>query len=115
MGYYLLKLFFSALIIVVVSEVAKRSSLLGGAIASLPLTSLQAMVWIYLETKDVTKIAELSTSIFWLLIPSLLFLLLMPYFLKQQWNFYWALGLSCGLMLCGYYLMIVLLKHFGIA
>ena len=45
----------SALIIVAVSEVAKRSSLLGAALASLPLTSLLAFVWLYLDTGDTQK------------------------------------------------------------
>ncbi len=42
MTFYFVKLFITALVIVVVSEVAKKSSLLAAIIISLPLTSLLA-------------------------------------------------------------------------
>ena len=50
MGYYLIKLLLSATIIVVVSEVAKVSAGLGALIKSLPLISILAMIWLYVDT-----------------------------------------------------------------
>jgi hypothetical protein len=61
MFYLITKVFLSAIIIVGVSEIAKRSSVLGGLIASLPLVSILAMIWIYIDTKDIEKISQLST------------------------------------------------------
>src|SRR5690349_12496787 len=71
MTQYIIKLLISAAIIVAVSEVSKRSSLIGGLLASLPLTSFLAMLWLYKDTKDTAKVAALSMSIFWLVLPSL--------------------------------------------
>ena len=68
--YYLLKVIISAGLIVLVSEVSKRSSFIGAIFASIPLVSFLAILWMYFETKDTGKIAELSIDIFWLVLPS---------------------------------------------
>jgi hypothetical protein len=102
MAYLLLKFFLSAAVIVIVSEVARRSSLLGAFIASLPLTSLLAIVWLYLDTRSVEKVATLSNSILWLVLPSLLFFVVFPWLLRNGMAFWWALLLSCCVTATGY-------------
>ena len=57
MTYTILKFAISAAILVAVSEISKRSSFMGGLIASLPLTSLLAMIWLWRDTHDSGKIA----------------------------------------------------------
>ncbi|HRT59301.1 MAG TPA: DUF3147 family protein, partial [Candidatus Syntrophosphaera sp.] len=76
--YYVIKVLVSAALIVLVSEISKRSTILGAVLASIPLVSFLAILWIYLETKDTAKIATLSTEIFWLVLPSLVFFILFP-------------------------------------
>ena len=95
MLYYVLKVLLSAIIIVVVSEVAKRSSLFGALIASLPLTSILAIIWLYVDTSDTSKIGALATDILWLVIPSLLFFIALPLLLRNGVQFWWALLFSC--------------------
>jgi len=95
MLYYILKVLLSAIIIVVVSEVAKRSTVFGALIASLPLTSILAIVWLQLDTGNTMKIAALASDILWLVIPSLLFFIALPLLLKNGVQFWWALGISC--------------------
>jgi len=89
MGQYALKVLVSALVIVAVSELAKRSSVVAALVASLPLTSLLAFVWLYFDTRDTARIAALSTDIFWLVIPSLALFLVLPLLLRIGWGF-WA-------------------------
>lgn len=108
--YYLLKVLISAVLILVISEVSKRSSLLGAIFASLPLVSFLAILWMYRETKDTKQIAALSTDIFWLVLPSLLFFVLFPILLKRAVNFYLAFGISAAVMVGGYFLTSWLLK-----
>ena len=67
----------------VVSELAKRSSFWGAALASLPLTSLLAFVWLYLDTGDIQKVSSLSQGIFWLVLPSLLLFVVLPLLLRS--------------------------------
>jgi hypothetical protein len=114
MIYTLIKVLISALIIVAVSEVAKRSSFIGGLVASLPLVSVLAMIWLYRETHDAAKLAALSTSIFWLALPSLVLFLLLPVLLKRHVQFYAALGLSLLAMFAAYGLLVVALNKSGV-
>jgi F0F1-type ATP synthase assembly protein I len=114
MIYPVLKVVISALIILAVSELSKRSSFIGGLLASLPLVSLLAMIWLYRETHDAAKVAALSISIFWLVLPSLVLFVILPILLKRQIPFYPALGLSILGMLAVYALMIFVLNKAGV-
>ncbi|MBP7651876.1 DUF3147 family protein [Candidatus Dependentiae bacterium] len=114
MYYLIFKILLSALMIATISEISKRSSLIGGTLASLPLVSLLAIIWMYIETKDIDKISKLSYSIFWLVIPSLSFFLVLPLFLKFKINFYFSLFLSLIVMTALYYLQIFILKKIGV-
>lgn len=111
---YVVKVVLSAILIVIVSEASKKSSLVGGIFASIPLLSVIALIWLYIETKDIQKISSLSTSIFWLVIPSLSLFVTLPVFLKMKIDFYIALLLSIVIMVLLYYLMIFILGKFGI-
>lgn len=115
MLYYAIKLFLSAAIIVVVSELAKRQSVWAGALASLPLVSLLAMTWLYVDTRDLGRVAELSTSIFWLVLPSLLLFLALPLLLRHGFGFTWSMLLAIVAMLSGYGLMLLGMKHAGMS
>ena len=61
MLYLAIKVLLSAGVIVLASELAKRSTLLGALIVSLPLVSVLAMSWLYVETGDARRVASLST------------------------------------------------------
>jgi hypothetical protein len=113
MVYTILKVVISAVIIVAISEIGRRSSLLGGLLASLPLTSLLAFIWLYVDTRDVQQVAALSNSIFWLVLPSLTFFVVFPLLLKRI-DFGWAMLASIGVMLAGYYAMLYVLGRLGI-
>ena len=91
---FLLKVLVSALLVAAVSEVARRSSLLGAVLASLPVTSLLAFIWLYRDTGDAQKVAALSSDILWLVLPSLLLFALLPVLLRAGWNFWLALATS---------------------
>ncbi|NDP20456.1 MAG: DUF3147 family protein [Paludibacter sp.] len=115
MIYYIIKVLLSSITIVAISEISKRSTTMGSILASIPLVSLLAFIWMYIETKDVNKIAELSQGVFWLVIPSLLFFILFPVLLKKNVDFWVSLGLSLTIMILGYFVMLFILKKIGIS
>jgi hypothetical protein len=102
MAYYAIKTLVSALIIVAVSELAKRNTLLGALVASLPLTSLLAFIWLYLDTHDSARVAALSLDILWLVIPSLALFLVMPWLLRLGWGFWSSLAAGIVATAIGY-------------
>ncbi|MGE5398780.1 MAG: DUF3147 family protein [Ignavibacteriales bacterium] len=113
MTYYIIKILLSSVIIVLVSEVSKRSSFIGSIFASMPLVSILAFIWLYHETGSREKISELSTGIFWLVIPSLSLFILLPYLLRKL-NFYPALIISVAVMVVFYFFMVFILDKAGI-
>lgn len=111
---FLIKTIVSALLIASIATVSKKLPTFGAIIASLPLTSILAMIWLYQDTKEVSKIIELSYSIFWIVIPSLIFFIVLPIFLKKQVNFYLSLLGSSIIMIISYYIYICILKYFKV-
>jgi hypothetical protein len=110
--YYAVKVLLSALVIVVVSELAKRQPTFAALVASLPLISLLAFVWLYLEGSPVGEIGALSRDIFWLVLPSLVLFVLLPVLFHVGLGFWLSLGLSVGATVASYGLMLWLLERF---
>lgn len=111
---YSLKILLSAVVLVTVAELAKRSSFWGAALASLPLTSLLAFVWLYLDSGDLQKVSSLSYGIFWLVLPSLVLFIALPLLLRAGIGFWASLGTACLLTSMAYFGMVRLLAVLGV-
>jgi len=114
MTYLLIKAALSGIIVMAVSEVAKRSPGLGGLIASLPLVSILAMIWLWQDTADTERIAAQSEATFWFILPSLPMFLVVPAMLRHGLGFWPALALSCLLTMGLYSLTIWALSRLGV-
>ena len=114
MFYYLFKVAVSAILIVAIAEISKRSTLIGALLASVPLVSVMAMIWLYIDSRDTERVASLATSVFWLVLPSLALFIALPLLLKQGLHFYLSMGISIAITAACYGLMILTFKHFGI-
>ncbi len=114
MLHFIIKIALTAAVVVAISEIAKRSSFWGALLASLPLTSLLAFVWIYLETGNTQSIAVLSQSIFWLVLASLPLFLILPALLRAGWTFWPSLGLACAVTIGAYFALVWLLPRLGV-
>ncbi len=114
MIYIAVKTMLTALIIVAVSEVAKRYTTAAALLAALPLTSLLAMIWIYMDTGDSAKIADLSVGIFWLVLPTLCFFLILPMLIRHEINFWLSMVISCSVMIIIYLLYASIGRKLGL-
>jgi hypothetical protein len=112
--YLLLKALLSGLIIAVASEVARRSSLLGAVLISLPLSSILAAIWLYRDTNDTEEVAALSWSILWVIVPSLVFFVVLPVALRSGVDFWPALLLACALTGVSYAVWVLAGRAVGI-
>lgn len=114
MLYYALKLFLSAGIIVAVTETAKRNNFVASIIHSLPLTSLLAFIWLYVETKDAPMIGKHAFGTFWFVLPTLPMFLALPWLINKGYGF-WPSLLGCILGTVGlYYVTMKLLAAAGV-
>ena len=114
MWQYLIKILLTAAVVVAVAEIAKRSTFWGAAVASLPLTSVLAFVWLYLDTGNTQRVADLSQSIFWLVLPSLTLFLVLPLMLRSGLGFWLSLAAACAATAVAYFVMVWGLGRFGI-
>jgi hypothetical protein len=114
MWQYAIKILLTAAVAVAVSEIAKRSTFWGAALASLPLTSLLAFIWLYVDTGDAQRVAGLSGGIFWLVLPSLVLFIILPILLRSGWNFWYSLAVACLATAAAYSGMIWCLQKFDV-
>ena len=114
MSFYLIKIAITTILVVAITEIAKRNTFAGALVASVPLISLLAIIWLYIETNNTDRIIALSSSIFWLVIPSLVLFIALPILLKLGVHFYMSLGISVVLTIAAYWLIIFVANHYGI-
>ena len=114
MLYLVLKALLSGVIIMTVSEIAKRSPAFGALVASLPLVSLLAIMWLWRDTADTKRIADHAEATFWYVLPSLPMFLALPGMLRSGVPFWWALLASCVLTVVLYLATIVVAARFGV-
>lgn len=97
MLYTLTKAIASALIILLVTWFSKKSPVLGGWIAALPLVSLLSAFWLSLEQPKSREIADFLTGVLWGLIPTAFLLLIIVICLRHHVSFHWSLLFGIGL------------------
>ncbi|MBU2531528.1 MAG: DUF3147 family protein [Alphaproteobacteria bacterium] len=114
MTYLLVKAMISGIIVALVSEIARRSPGIGALIASLPLVSILAMIWLWRDTSDVSRIANHAEATFWFVLPTMPMFLVLPWLLRTGWPFWLALGFSCLLTVILYVIVMWALPRLGI-
>jgi len=93
MAWIITKYLLTAGMVVLISEVAKRSDKLGGFIAALPLITLLTLTWLYIENQPEEKIANHAYYTFWYVISTLPMFLLFPHLLPKLG--FWMTMSSC--------------------
>ena len=93
MYYIIFKYLITASMVVLISEIAKRHDRIGAIIASLPLITILAMIWMYIEKTPIEKISNHAYYTFWYVLPTLPMFLLFPYLL-EKYGFWAALVIS---------------------
>jgi uncharacterized membrane protein (GlpM family) len=113
MQYLIVKYLITAGVVVLVSELAKRSDKLGGLVAALPLVTVLTLIWLYVEQQPLSKIANHAWYTFWYVIPTLPMFLAFPLLLPRIG--FWPTLLACIVitMVC-FGLFAVVVRRFGI-
>jgi len=104
----------TALFIVAVSEIAKRSTFAAALLIALPLATVLTAIWLYIDTKDAGRVAQFAWSTFLLVPPGLVFFLALPLALKAGLAFWPALGISVAATGGVYFGYATLLQRFGV-
>ncbi|MBP8231704.1 MAG: DUF3147 family protein [Rhizorhabdus sp.] len=104
----------SGLIVALIAMVARRNPAAGALIASLPLTSILGMIWLWHDTGDRHRLADHAEATFWYVIPSLPMFLAIPAMLRHGMGFWSALLAGCALTMLLYLLTIYVAARFGV-
>lgn len=110
----IIKAALSGILVMIVAETSKRSPAFGALVASLPLISILAVVWLWNDTGDTIRVANHLEATFYYVLPSLPMFLVMPALLRADYTFWPALGLSVLLTITLYALMVFVAARFGI-
>jgi hypothetical protein len=92
---FLAKVFVSALVIAAAVEAAKRDPYWGAVIVALPLTSVLAMSWLYLDTRDNALLRRFARDVFVIVPVSLVFFL--PFLLEARTRLGFVSNILIGL------------------
>ncbi|PHQ24830.1 hypothetical protein CLH62_10705 [Marinobacter guineae] len=113
MTWIITKYAITAALVVLISEVAKRSDKLGALIAALPTVTVLAMIWLYLESQPSEKIGNHAWYTFWYVLPTLPMFLIFP-FLLPRIGFWLSLLSSAAITVTCFGLLAVVAKRFGV-
>ena len=109
-----IKIVITTLTVVLVSEIARRSSTAGAVLASIPTVSVLALIWLYLDTRDISQVNALSRSIVWLVLPSLVLFIVLPFLTERGFAFFPSLAIAIGATAIAYFAALMLARAIGL-
>ena len=112
-GQLAIKAALSGVLIAAASELARRSPGWGGLVASLPLVSLTAMLWLWRDTGDAARLADLALSSSLYVLASLPAFVIMAVLLRRGAAIPLAFAAFVVIGMVGYLAMIWTGKRFG--
>ena len=113
MFFILVKVFVTAIIIVMVSEIAKINDKIGGLIAALPLTTFLILFWMYYEDVSENKISAHIIYTLLYLIATVPMFLIFPYCLNK-FGFWFTIFISIFVTLISTLIVHQISKNFDI-
>ncbi|EKA5637928.1 DUF3147 family protein [Vibrio navarrensis] len=99
--------------VVLISEVAKRSDKVGALIAALPTVTILALIWMYTEGQGQEKLANHAYYTFWYVLPTLPMFLIFP-FLLNRYSFWLSLGICAVISILCFFVVAAIVRGFDI-
>jgi small-conductance mechanosensitive channel len=113
MAWIVIKYLITAGVVVLASEIAKRSDKLGGLIGALPMVTILALIWLHVEKQPEAKVANHAWYTLWYVIPTLPMFAVFPALLGRIG--FWPTLLACVLLTVACFgLFALLVRRFGI-
>lgn len=113
MPWLITKYLITAAVVVLISELAKRSDKLGGFVAALPLVTFLALIWLYVEGQPSDKIANHAWYTFWYVVPTLPMFLAFPLLLPRL-GFWLTMLASVVITVVCFVLFAFAVRRFGV-
>ncbi len=104
----------SGLIIALIALIGRKAPAVAALVASLPLISILAMIWLWRDTGDSLLLANHAEATFWYVLPSLPMFLIIPWMLRNGYSFWLALGAGVAMTFLLYLATIGIAARFGV-
>jgi len=102
-------------VVIVISEIQKRSNALAAAIAALPLMTMLVVFNLATDAKaGPAQATHFANATFLLFFPGLTFFILLPVGQKLGLTFWWSFGVAVGATFVVTIAAIALMLHFGL-
>lgn len=99
---FAVKLLLTNLIIIACTQIGRKFPSLGGLIATMPLTSLLVLLWLYSDNPgDFRLMEDYTRGVLWGIIPTILFFAVALVFFRRQWPLPLVLSVSFAAWLTG--------------
>ncbi len=108
----ILKALLSGFIILLITTVAKKTSLLGGIVAMMPFNIIFSLICLNYEKNDPNLLWSFSKSALFGVFPTIFFLIIFTFFLQKNFKFSSALFISVLFLGMIAFLQYKLLKNF---
>ena len=89
-----IKISLTVLMVAAVAEVSKRDIRAAALLASIPLTSVLALVWMHHDGQDPEALATFSRDLVWLIVPSCALFITFPLLIERGWSPLPGMGLG---------------------
>lgn len=109
-----IKALVSGVLIAAASEIARRNPGWGGLIASLPLTTLIALAWLWRDTHDPARAADFVTGTAYYVIAALPAFAVLALMLRKGVGFAPAMAAGCLTAMAGYFALLWLGRKWGL-
>ena len=104
----------TSFVIVLVSEIAKKSDKAGALISSLPFVTIMVMIWLCIEKQGNAKIGNHAYYTFWYVLPTLPMFLVMSWLLTKGFNFWVSLAICVLVTFVCFVLTALIARRFGV-
>ena len=109
-----IKALVSGVLVAAASEIARRNAGWGGLVASLPLVSLLTMLWLWRDTGDAARIADLALTSTAYVIASLPAFVALVLLLRRGMAIPWAILAFVAVGMTGYVVMTWVGRKWGL-
>lgn len=101
--YIEMKIMISAIVIGIVTEVARRFPSYGGIVAALALVSILSIIWLYFQGEQNTTLSKFALGVLWGFPATAVLLVIVYLSLKHSVSLF----ISIGFGLCGWFIFLL--------
>jgi hypothetical protein len=94
--FFIIKIIASALIIGLVSEIARKFPSVGGIIAALPLVSILSLIWLSVQGESTRNMSNFAAGVLWGFPATAILLVIISISLKHSLSLYISIILGVG-------------------